>query len=70
MILPERTNITLESFDMANMGGDSLAFGYICIASIFLIILFEFGLFYKLCKCIKCSEGGGVPVHDEPTELN
>ena len=54
--LPERTNITLESFDMANMGGDVTAFGIHCAICIALLICIETGLFVKLALCIKNSE--------------
>ena len=54
--LPERNNITLESFALENMGGDALALSIQCIVCIVLVIAIETGLFLKLSqKLSKCD---------------
>ena len=54
--LPERNNITLESYSLANMGGDAVALSVQCVVCIMLVIAIETGLFVKLAKKIgKCD---------------
>ena len=48
--MPPRTNITLESFDMANMGGDLYALAFHCIIALAILIIIETGI------CLSCSK--------------
>jgi len=48
--MPARTNITLEAFDMANIGGDLVALGSHCLLFIFMLIIFESGICAIRCK--------------------
>ena len=54
--LPERTNITLEGFDMANMGGDAVALASQCVFCIVVMIGIETGAFIKFAGYIKKCE--------------
>jgi ABC-type glutathione transport system ATPase component len=47
--MPERVQITLEPYEMANMGGDMVALVFHCIIGILIIIIVETGL------CFICS---------------
>ena len=58
--LPERTNITLESFTMANMGGDVVALAAQCIFCLVLMICIETGAFLKVARYITCCENKNV----------
>ena len=65
--MPPRTNITLESFEVANMGGDLLALGSHCIFFVMLLIIIETGICTMLCKKTrlrKQSGGGLIEVRD------
>ena len=48
--MPPRTNITLESFEMANMGGDLAALGCHCLLFLMLLIILETGILAIRCK--------------------
>ena len=48
--LPPRTNITLESYDLANMGGDMIALGCHIILWIIVCIIVE-SSYFALCRC-------------------
>ena len=48
--MPKRTNITLESYEMANMGGDILALGLHCAIGLLLVILIETGICLVICR--------------------
>lgn len=48
--LPERTNITLESFDRANIGGDIIALAAHCIFGILFLINVETGICLVCCQ--------------------
>ena len=65
--LPERTNITLESFDMANMGGDAVALATQCVFCIAIMIGIETGAFIKLAGYIKKCENKKMRVETEQT---
>jgi hypothetical protein len=47
--LPRRTNITLESFEISNMGGDMIALAFHFIFGILIMIIVETGV------CLICS---------------
>lgn len=51
--MPARTNITLEAFDMANIGGDLAALGCHCLLFIFLLVICETGMCAIRCKARK-----------------
>ena len=51
--MPPRTNITLESFDLANMGGDLIALGAHCFIFLFLLIVIESGICLVRCRVKK-----------------
>mmetsp|Transcript_46513 Transcript_46513/g.61629 ORF Transcript_46513/g.61629 Transcript_46513/m.61629 type:complete len:295 (+) Transcript_46513:1509-2393(+) len=48
--MPPRTNITLESFEMANMGGDLVALGCHCVVFLIFLIIFETGICLIRCR--------------------
>ena len=48
--MPPRTNITLEAFDLANIGGDLVAMGCQCLLFLFLLIICEAGMCAIRCK--------------------
>lgn len=56
--MPERTNITLESFDMANMGGDIAALGAHCVIGILFLIIVETGICLVCCRVRRSSDKG------------
>ena len=51
--MPPRTNITLESFDLANMGGDVAALGAHCILGLLILIFVEAGICLACCGARK-----------------
>lgn len=54
--MPQRTNITLDSFELANLGGDMLALAAHSLAFIILAIAVETGLCLALClSCRRCA---------------
>lgn len=52
-LLP-RTNITLESFDLANMGGDFLALAGQSVVFLVILILIETGILMWFANIIRC----------------
>ena len=50
--LPVRTNITLESYEMANMGGDMVALACHFFVGMLIVLIMEAGL-SAICKCQK-----------------
>ena len=53
-LMPKRTNITLESYDMANMGGDLVALAIQSLIFLALVILIEIGI--CRCKCRRAAK--------------
>ena len=51
--MPKRANITLDSFDMANMGGDIVALGAHCVFGLLLVILIEYSHVILKRKCCR-----------------
>ena len=54
--MPPRTNITLESFEMANMGGDLVALGSHCVIWLILLVVLETGICMIRCKARRARQ--------------
>jgi len=54
--MPPRTNITLESFDLANMGGDLVALGAHCVIFLIMLVVIESGICLFRCQAKRVRE--------------
>ena len=52
-MMPPRVNITLESYDLANMGGDIIALGAHFVFWLLFLIIMEIGC---CCCCMNASK--------------
>ena len=55
--MPPRVNITLESYDLANMGGDLAALGAHCVIGLLLLLIIEAGIWFTCCHCKSDKRG-------------
>jgi len=64
--MPPRTNITLDSFDLANIGGDLFALGFHCAFFFVLLIILETGICWCRCRAQKArANSAGQASHSK-----